>query len=1224
MFENLKNFSPKEVEEEVLKFWQENEIFEKSVEKNPPQKNYVFFDGPPFATGLPHYGHILASIIKDAIPRYQTMRGKRVERRWGWDCHGLPIENEIEKDLGLKTKKDIEKIGIKKFNEAARKKVLIYASEWKKIIPRIGRWVDMENDYKTMDADYMESVLWVFKQLYQKNFIYEGYKAMHICPRCGTTLSNFEVTLNYKDITDISATVKFELEQPATNSQQPTTYLLAWTTTPWTLPGNVALAVNPKIDYVKFSLKNYPGISDGIYIVSQKDFDDYKEEIEKNKSQGALVEVIGNFKGKDLVGKKYKPLFNYYASDKNLKNKTNGWKIYSADFVTSDEGTGIVHIAPAFGEDDLALGQKENLPFIQHIGEDGAFKPEVKDFKGMLVKPKENPQATDVEIIKWLAKEGKLFKKAKIIHSYPFCWRCDTPLLNYAASSWFVKVTDLKIGKGGLLDNNSKINWIPEYLKDGRFGNWLKDARDWAISRSRYWGAPIPVWRCGKCKKEKIIGSLEDIEKYTKKSGNNYFVMRHGEAASNVRNFVNSDVNFPRHLTKNGEEEVLSTAIKLRNQLKKEKIDFIFSSDLVRTKETAEIMAESIGFEKEKIIYDARLREIKFGIFNNKHISEYINFFSSQEERFYKTPTQGENFSEVKKRMAEFLYDVEKKYSGKTILIISHECPIWTLFAAAQGADPKRAVAIKGDKFNFLETGEIRELNFIPFPHNDNFELDFHRPYIDEVIFNCDCGGIMKRVPDVFDCWFESGAMPYGQAHFPFNKDKNKIPVPAEFIAEGIDQTRGWFYTLLVLSTGLFNKPAYKNVITNGIILAEDGQKMSKRLQNYPDPMELVNKYGADALRLYLLSSSAVRAESLNFSEKGVDEIYKKNILRLWNVLSFYKLYADRNEQDADSSRQKSPRLSVLSPHGSVSVLDKWILARLKQLVADVSEAMDNYELDKATRPFEGFIEDLSTWYLRRSRERFKFIEADQRGLDKFRSGSTRIHSDKESAILTTRFVLLEFSKMIAPFAPFIAEGIYQELGERLKVKGFSNLESVHLEDFPKIEKITKEEEGLLGNMALARKIASLALEERAKKGIKVRQPLNQLKVKSEKLKGEDELLEILAEEVNVKEIVFDDKIQNEVELDVRITPELKNEGILRELTRAVQDLRKKAGLQPKDKIVLFVEAPEEIKSVLKASMNDFQKSVGADSLEFKKQDSVDLSEELKINSEKIWLGIKK
>lgn len=1215
----MKQFSPKELEEKVLDFWRENKIFEKSVEKNPPQKNYVFFDGPPFATGLPHYGHILASIIKDAIPRYQTMRGKRVERRWGWDCHGLPIENEIEKDLGLKTKKDIEKIGIKKFNEAARKKVLIYASEWKKIIPRIGRWVDMGNDYKTMDADYMESVLWVFKQLYQKNLIYEGYKAMHICPRCGTTLSNFEVTLNYKDIADISATVKFELEQLTTNNQQPTTYLLAWTTTPWTLPGNVALAVNPKIDYVKFSLKNYPGISDGIYIVSQEDFDDYKEEIEKNKSQGVLVEVIGNFRGKDLVGKKYKPLFNYYASDKNLKNKTNGWKIYAADFVTSDEGTGIVHIAPAFGEDDLALGQKENLPFIQHVGEDGAFKPEVKDFKGMLVKPKENPQATDVEIIKWLAKEGKLFKKAKIIHSYPFCWRCDTPLLNYAASSWFVKVTDLKTGKGGLLDNNSKINWIPEYLKDGRFGNWLKDARDWAISRSRYWGAPIPVWRCGKCKKEKIIGSLEDIEKYTKKSGNNYFVMRHGEAESNAKGFVSTDFKKDNnHLTKKGKDQAVKSAKTLLRQLKNKKIDLILSSDFIRAKETVEIVAEQFGLVKSKIIYDERLREIRAGIFEGKSWDDYRNYFSNNDEKFYKIIPGGENLQEVKNRVTEFLYDVEKKYSGKTILIISHECPIWLIIAGAQGADVKKTLQLN-NKPRFLETGEIRELNFIPFPHNDNFELDFHRPYIDEIIFNCDCGGKMKRVPDVFDCWLESGAMPYGQAHYPFaqinidNKQKNadnicvnprfdprqsaSLPVPAEFIAEGIDQTRGWFYTLLVLSTGLFNKPAYKNVITNGIILAEDGQKMSKRLQNYPDPMELVNKYGADALRLYLLSSSVVRAESLNFSEKGVDEIYKKNILRLWNVLSFYNLYVGEDIRD-------HPLIKAYDPRQSASILDKWILARLKQLVADVSEAMDNYELDKATRPFEGFIEDLSTWYLRRSRERFK-----------------NEGKNSEAAKATTNYVLIETAKTLAPFAPFIAEYIYQQLttnNQQLKV------ESVHLEDFPMKEKITKDEVDLLDSMVLVRKIASMTLEERAKAGIKVRQPLNQLKVKSEKLKGKEELLEILAEEVNVKEIIFDDKIQNDVELDVKITPELKNEGILRDITRVVQDLRKRAGLQPKDKISLFIEAEGGIKKVIEDNLAEFKKTVGVEIMEYKKAEKLEIEAEIEINNQKFWAGIKK
>jgi len=486
-----KNLKPSELEEEILKFWQENKIFEKSLKKpagKKPKGDFVFYDGPPFANGLPHYGHILASIIKDVIPRYQTMKGKRVERRWGWDCHGLPMEFEVEKELGLKTKKDIEKFGIEKFNEVAKNSVLKYEADWKKIIPRIGRWADMENAYKTMDAEYMESVLLVFKSLYEKGLIYEGYKSMHVCPRCETTLSNFEVAQGYRDIKDSSVIVEFELEG------EKNTYVLAWTTTPWTLPGNVALAINPNVRYVKIKpTTNDQRPTTEFYILAKERLEIIKEE----------YEIIGEFKGKDLIGKKYEPLFDYYSKDKKLENLKNGWKIYGADFVKTDEGTGIVHIAPAFGADDMKLGQKYKLPFVQHVSSNGRFKKEVEDFAELPVKPKENHQLTDNKIIEWLNKNRKLFKAEKITHSYPHCWRCETPLLNYAASSWFVKVTAIK---NKLIKNNKKINWVPTHIKTGRFGKWLEESRDWAISRSRFWGAPLPVWKCQKCKAIKVIG----------------------------------------------------------------------------------------------------------------------------------------------------------------------------------------------------------------------------------------------------------------------------------------------------------------------------------------------------------------------------------------------------------------------------------------------------------------------------------------------------------------------------------------------------------------------------------------------------------------------------------------------------------------------------------------------------------------------------------------------
>ena len=1187
MLKDLKSFNPSEIEEKILKFWEENEIFEKSLKKQAPKGDYVFYDGPPFANGLPHYGHILASIIKDVIPRYQTMKGKRVSRRWGWDCHGLPVEFEVEKELGLKTKKDIEKFGVEKFNEVARKSVFKYEADWKKIIPRIGRWADMENAYKTMDVDYMESVLWVFKKLYEKGLIYEGYKSMHLCPRCETTLSNFEVTLNYKEIEDFGITVKFELEG------RPDTFVLAWTTTAWTLPGNVALAINPKFEYVKIRInKEY-------FIIA-------KERLNLINSRYKIVEKI---KGNKLVGLNYEPLFDYYFRDKNLENRERGWKIYPADFVALEEGTGIVHIAPAFGSEDMDLADKFHLPFVQHVSLDGKFKKEVKDFAGLAVKPKDSPQITDQKIIDFLSKNNKLFKSEKITHSYPHCWRCETPLLNYAASSWFVKVTAIK---NKLVENNKKINWLPSHIKTGRFGKWLEEARDWAISRSRFWGAPLPVWKCKKCKAIKVIGSIEDIKKNIKKSGNKYFVMRHAEAESNLFKISSSNYKNNHHVTEKGKKETLNSLKKLKG------IDLIFSSDFIRVKETAQIAAKY--FKINKVIYEKRLREVNTGIFDGKNEKEYHSYFSSLEEKFYKTPPKGENLTELKKRISKFLYEIDRKYSRKNILIISHEYPIWMMATSAIGANVKKAIEIKGKEKDFIKTGEVKTLNFFPLPHNQDFELDLHRPYMDKIEFPSSCGEKMKRIEDVFDCWFESGSMPYAQSHYPFERH---LPFPAEFIAEGIDQTRGWFYTLLVLSTALFNKPAYKNVIVNGIILAETGQKMSKRLKNYPDPMELVSKYGADALRLYLLSSPAVAAENFNFSEKGVDEIYKKVVLRLWNVYKFYELYADTRGSLSWNARGSARDQRFLSKirERSANVLDQWILARLEQLKMEVSKSMDKYELDKAVRPLADFVDDLSTWYIRRSRERFKSYEAKPR-------------KDCKEAVLTTKFVLEEFSKIIAPFAPFIAEAIYKSLqsanrppAPMLRRAGKAQGVSVHLENWPNIGRSkvrSQKSKVLLKAMAEVRRIASLALEARAKAGIKVRQPLQKLKIKNLKFKINENLLNILKDEINVKEIIFDQKIKNEVELDTKITPELKAEGQLRELVRLIQDLRKEAGYLPKDKIYLWLEAPKEIESAINKYLNDFKEKIGAKNIEFRRTEKFDAELETKIDNKKIWIEIKK
>ena len=987
------------MEEEVLDFWDRAKIFEKSVEKSAPRGNYVFYDGPPFATGEPHYGHIVASIMKDAVPRYWTMKGYRIKRRWGWDCHGLPVENLAEQELGLKQKQDIEKIGVAKFNDYCESIVLRFAEEWEKTIHRIARWVDMENDYKTMEPDFMESVWWVFKTLWQKGLIYQGYKSMHICPRCGTTLSNFEVTQGYKEIKDLAITVKFKLEPRQKIGDfvvDDKTYVLAWTTTPWTLIGNVALAVGNEINYVIFSLENHPKYPQGTYI-SSKDFFDNKinfATLVSSTQKTTYITSLVELKGKDLKGLKYQPLFDYYYQT-DLKNKANGWQIYSADFVSTEEGTGVVHLAPAFGEEDMTLGQEKNLPFIQHIKIEGTISEEVTDFAGLPVKPIDDVQATDKKIVAWLDKHYNLFSQEQYLHSYPHCWRCETPLLNYAASSWFVKVTAIK---DDLIKNNQKVFWVPEHIKNGRFGKWLEQARDWAISRHRYWGATIPVWTCDKCDEKMVVGSIAELEKLT------------------------------------------------------------------------------------------------------------------------------------------------------------------------------------GQKIK-----------------------DLHKQFVDKITWPCQkCQGLMKRVPEVLDCWFESGSMPYGQEHYPFEqpeKFKARQPVPADFIAEGIDQTRGWFYTMMVLATALFNQPAARNIIANGIVLAENGQKMSKRLKNYPDPSEIFKKYSVDALRYYFFASPVLVAENLNFSETGVRDILRKVTMILWNVYQFYQTYKSDKKKEVED---------LVLPQ-SENILDKWILAHLNSLIREVTVSMDRYKLPRAMRPIGEFINELSTWYLRRSRQRFKSGD----GLD------------KQQAIEVTRYVLIQLSKIIAPFMPFLAEQLWQ------RVTGFNfqnGDRSVHLESWPAYAKASAgKPEVVLKEMAIVRKIVELGLSARDQAGLKVRQPVLKIKVKSQKLELGEEYQELIKDELNVKMVEFiEAPAELTVELDKTLTPDLIKEGLTREIIRLVNQLRKQAKLTLHDKIILLWQSDSQlIKEVFSQSAEQIQAATVSQQVQQGEDQTAEIQKATRLNGEKIKLTIK-
>ncbi len=1128
-------------EEEVLKFWKENQIFEKSVE-NPadgkPRADYVFYDGPPFGTGLPHYGHLLAGTIKDAFPRYHTMRGESVRRTWGWDCHGLPVENLIEKKLGLNTKKDIEEYGVDKFNTEACNSVLEFREDWEKIVPMTGRFVDMEQDYKTMDATYTESIWWIFSELDKKGLIYQGYKPMHLCPRCETTLSNFEVTQGYKDITDISVYVKMQIKNE-------NTYFLAWTTTPWTLPGNVALAVGKDITYAYIKIKNTDA-GDAQFILA-------KDRIE-NVLKGKEYEIIKEVKGEDLVGISYDAPFDYYQKDDSLENHERGWKVCAGEFVTLDAGTGIVHIAPAFGEDDMKLGQSEKLPFVQHVKTDGHFKEGVTHFAGMQVKPKDNHQATDIEIIKYLAHNHYLFEKEKIIHSYPHCWRCDTPLLNYASTSWFVETTKLK---DKLIAANQEVTWIPEHVKDGRFGNWLENVRDWAISRSRYWGAPLPVWFGEESKKKYVIESVEELKKYTKKSGNKYFVVRHGQSEANVDHTISSQDISIHPLTEQGREEAKNAAHKI------EKPDIIIASDFLRTKQTAEIIAEHFGIDKSEIKFDQRLREINAGDFNGKTWEDYDQYFSDTEDHLTKTLPNGENSMMVKQRVMSLLLEVDSEYKDKTICIVSHGLPLYMMWLGKDGLNNQQIID-KDWEDHFEQTGEVRNFEFIPFSHNVNYELDLHLPYIDRVEL-VDNGEKLVRTKEVFDCWFESGAMPYASIHYPFeNKELFETQFPADFIAEGMDQTRGWFYSLLILGVALFDKSPYKRVVVNGIILAEDGQKMSKKLKNYPDVTEVLEKYGADALRYYILSSPAVKGEELRFSEKDLAQISSRVVGRLLNVFSFYELY-----------KKDGINLEIESTH----VLDQWILARLYQLLSEIENGMEMYELDKAVRPIDLFVDDLSTWYLRRSRDRLKDGDGE--------------------AIATLYRVLKTLSQMIAPFMPFTAEYIW------LRLKSKNSAESVHLSAWP--IKGTVDEK-LIEEMVNVREIVTTGLKERQKVNIPVRQPLSKIKIKTENLKNEYQ--EIIKDELNIKEICIEKDIENEIEIDTVITPELKKEGMYRELVRSIQDMRKEKGLNPSDIIKLSMS--ENAKEIVEPFLEDLQKTVGAENVAFNATEG----KEIKIDEE--------
>lgn len=1106
-------------EEETLAFWKERGIFEKTLSKEAPNGEFVFYDGPPFATGTPHSGSLLSSVSKDVIPRYKTMRGFRVRRRWGWDTHGLPIESLVEKKLGLKSKKDILAIGVEKFNETARSMVMEYVGEWKRYVERVGRWVDFDNSYKTFDNTFIESVWWSLKEIHNKGNLYEGRKVLMYCPHCETPLAKAEIAMDntYKNVTEEAVTVKFKVKNPDKHNLPQNTYILAWTTTPWTLPGNVALAVGNDITYVL--VKN----TDAPYIVAKERFD-------------GSGEVVSEYKGKELVGIEYEPL---YEVEKVAKHTGKKWTVLPADFVTTTDGTGIVHTAVIYGEDDYQLGVKEGLPMVPLLNPNATYNEDAPEFlRGKYIKKAEVEIKADLEL------RELLFAKAPNTHSYPHCYRCGTALIYNAVSSWFINIQNIK---ARMLRENEKISWFPEHLKHGRFKKIIETAPDWTISRNRFWASPLPIWKDADGNVT-VVGSFDELKSLTKKSGNRYFVMRHGEADQNVdENRISCHPENKHHLTKHGEAQVREVAL----QLKDTRLDLIIVSPFLRTRETAEIIRSALSLSEDAVIVDARLSEANLGTYEGKTYAEFERDAPYTLENMSRTFEGGESFNDVRRRTGELLYHIDEAYKGKTILFIGHGYSSRFVMTAARGASEHEALLMLQDS-DYMKQGKMREFSFTPIPHNAHYELDFHLPYIDRIQLEKE-GKLLSRIPEVVDCWVESGAMPFAEYHYPMeNRGEFEKRSPGDFVSEYIGQTRAWFYYMHAMSVGLFGRLAFRNVVTTGTILAADGAKLSKSKKNYTDPYELFDRFGADAFRFYLMSSVVMQAEDLTFRDDDLKDVYNRVLNILRNTHAFYKLYESEGN-------------NALSGTSSPHVLDQWILTRLDELINSITTAFDRFDTIRATRPMRDFVEDFSTWYVRRSRDRVK--------------GENE--SDKHHTLATMRHVFHVFSRLVAPVMPFVAEEIYQG------VKYEAEAESVHLTEWPVgasssfFSKILPRRSGtdtLLSDMAEVRRVVSLGLEARQKAAIKVRQPLSTLTVSSKGLRGKGELLDLIKDEVNVKTVLVDETIPlGEVMLDVSITDALKKEGELRDLIREIQDLRKKANLQPKEKAVLTVPPLREV-----------------------------------------------